>query len=277
MFGMVWCGSLAWFNGRVVLTSSLSSSLLSPSWSSLSSSHRSSVSKPPSAMLHIIIRNILGYTYKYTEDLWLDDKLDNDGDNDDDKEEVNTVKRITFDRTVAKPGESLYVSVPKLNQHEIIVPGSLFLVFDIDLSGGHANNFVVQNVSRALVDRLVVKFAGTTIQDTVGYDIYKIFEDLFLSEKARQNMHREGIQSIDLCIIRSNSGDKKSSGVDTENKLAGAYKNKYRIHLDHQILTDHGVFYTQALLQQSYFRSNSRPRNTGREGLTESLLSWFTS
>ena len=62
-----------------------------------------------------------------------------------------TVKCITFDRTVARPGESLYVSVPKLNQHEVIVPGSLFLVFDIDLSGGHANNFLVQNVSRALV------------------------------------------------------------------------------------------------------------------------------
>ena len=60
--------------------------------------------------------------------------------------EERTVKRITFDRNEAKPGETLYVSVPKLNEHEVIVPGSLFLVFDIDLSGGHANNFLVQNV-----------------------------------------------------------------------------------------------------------------------------------
>ena len=78
------------------------------------------------------------------------------------------------------------------------MPGSLFLVFDIDLSGGHANNFLVQNVSRALFDRLVVKFSGTTLQDTVGYDIYKIFEDLFLSVEARRNMLLEGIQSEDL-------------------------------------------------------------------------------
>ena len=130
----------------------------------------------------------------------------------------STVKRITFDRNKAKPGETLYVSVPRLNEHEVIVPGSLFPVFHIDLSGGNANNFLAQNVSRALVDKLVVKFAGTTLQDTVGYDIYKIFEDLFLSVEARQNMLLEGIQSMDLCKIRSNAGYKKSSGVDTEKK-----------------------------------------------------------
>ena len=58
----------------------------------------------------------------------------------------------------------------------------------------------------------------------------------------------EGIQSEDLCKIRSNAGDKKSSGVDAENKLTEVYKNKYRIHLDHQILTKHGVFYPQATI-----------------------------
>ena len=96
------------------------------------------------------------------------------------------VKHITFKPSVVCPRETLYVSVPKLNEHEVIVPGSLFLVFDIDLSGGHENNFLVQNVSRALVDRLVVKFSGTVLQDTIGYNIYKIFEDLFLSKDARQ-------------------------------------------------------------------------------------------
>ena len=79
--------------------------------------------------------------------------------------------------------DTLYVSVPKLNKNEVLVPGSLVLVFDIDLSGGRANNFLVQNVTRALVDRLVVKFPGTILQDTVGYDIYQTFEDLFLSQE----------------------------------------------------------------------------------------------
>ena len=60
-----------------------------------------------------------------------------------------SVKRITFNPYEAKPGERLEVRVPKLNKNEVLVPGSLALRFDIDLSGGHANNYLVKNVSRA--------------------------------------------------------------------------------------------------------------------------------
>jgi len=165
-------------------------------------------------------------------------------------------KRITFSRTEANPGDTLYVYVPKLNANEVLVPGSLALVFNIDLSGGHVNNFLVQNVTRALVDRLHVKFGGTTLHDTVGYGIYKIFDDLFLSQEERDNRILEGIQSEKLCKIRSGAGDKEKSGVDAEEKLNEVYGSKYRITLDHQILTDHGVFYPQALYKDLTFEIN---------------------
>ena len=166
-----------------------------------------------------------------------------------------TVKRITFNPTSANPGETLYVSVPKLAANEVIVPGTLALVFDINLkvTGGHANNYLVQNVSQALVDKLIVKFASTIVQDTTSYGIYKTFEDLFLSRDKRENMLREGIQSTDLNRIRSGAGDKKTSGVDEENALNAVYGTKYRINLDHPILTDHGVFYPQALYNDLVF------------------------
>ena len=47
-----------------------------------------------------------------------------------------TVKRITFNPSEANPGETLNIHVPKLNENEVIVPNSLALIFDIDLSGG---------------------------------------------------------------------------------------------------------------------------------------------
>ena len=137
-----------------------------------------------------------------------------------------TVKRITFNPTEANPGNNLYVSVPKLNEEEVIVPGTLALLFNIDLTGGHENNYLVQNASRALVDRFVVKYAGTTVQDTNGYDIYEIFKDFFLSTDEREEMILEGIQKDDLNKIRSNSGDKKTTGVDAENKLESIYKKQ---------------------------------------------------
>ena len=183
-----------------------------------------------------------------------------------------TVKRITFNPTEANPGETLYVSVPKLAVNEVIVAGSLALVFNINLklTGAHANNYLVQNVSRALVDKLVVKFAANTVQDMDGYDIYKIFEDLFLSMDERANMLREGIQSVDLNRIRSGSGDKKTSGVDEENALNVVYGTKYRINLDHPILTDHGVFYPQALHNDLVFELTLAPANQVVKGQTSS-------
>jgi len=162
-------------------------------------------------------------------------------------------KRITFERSEANPGETLYVRVPKLNDSEVLVPGSLALRFDINLSGGHANNFLVQNVARALVSKMVVKFAGTILQDTVGYDLFKIYEDLFLSKEQHDNMLLDGIQSEELCRIRSNAGDKKTSDVDAEKKLNEIYGAKYRIKLDHEILTNHSVFYPQALYNNLVF------------------------
>ena len=98
--------------------------------------------------------------------------------------------------------------MPKLNKHEVLVPGPLALHFNINLSGSHANNYLVQNVSRALVSKQVVKFGGMTLDDIVDYDIYKIFTALFLPEETRGNMVSEGIQSKKLSQIRSGTGDK---------------------------------------------------------------------
>ena len=158
-----------------------------------------------------------------------------------------SVKRITFNPSKAEPGDRLEVRVPKLNKNEVLVPGSLALRFDIDLSGGHANNYLVQNVSRALVSQQVVSFGGTVLDDIIDFDVYKIFTDLFLPEETRGNMVAEGVQSKKLSQIRSGAGHKPTTGVDDENKLEKVYGKKYRINLDHQILTDHGVFYPQAL------------------------------
>ena len=165
-----------------------------------------------------------------------------------------TVKRITFNPTEANPGETLYVSVPKLADNEVIVPGSLALVFNINLkvTGAHANNHLVQNVSRALVNKFIVKFSSSIVQETMSYGIYKTFEDLFLSKDERENMLREGIQDTDLNKLRSDAGDKDTSNAG-RNTLNTVYGTKYRINLDHPILTGHGVFYPKALYNDLVF------------------------
>ena len=185
-----------------------------------------------------------------------------------------TVNRITFNPTSANPGETLYVSVPKLVENEVIVAGSLALVFNINLKvpGAHANNHLVQNVSRALVDKFSVTFAATPVQVTDSYDIYKTFEDLFLSMDERASMLSEGIQSELLNKIRSDTSDKETSAA--EEALNDVYGTKYRINLDHPILTDHGVFYPRALYHDLVFDLTLAPAHQVVRGEDGSKLGY---
>ena len=154
-----------------------------------------------------------------------------------------------------------------------MVPGSLALVFNSTVTG-HANNFLVNNVSRALVNRMIVKFAGEILQDTDGYDLIMLYEDLFLTEKERASRIAEGIQSEDLSKIRCNAGDKKTSGVVKENKLNAVYGNKYRIPMDHDIPKDHGVFFPGALSDELVFEMRLAPAGSVVKGSDPSKLGY---
>ena len=68
---------------------------------------------------------------------------------------------------------------------------------------------IINNVLRALVDRLTVKFAGEIAQDTDRYYLFKLCEDLFSTENERTSMFREGIQSDDLSKISCSAEDRK--------------------------------------------------------------------
>lgn len=84
----------------------------------------------------------------------------------------------------------------------------------------------------------------------------------------------DGIQSEDLCKNRSNADDKKTSGVAAENKLNEVFRIKYRIRLDHQILTDHGVFYPQALYNDLVFELTLAPASQVVKGSDKTQLKY---
>ena len=62
------------------------------------------------------------------------------------------LNRITLTSSEASPDETLYVDIPKLAENIVIVPGSVYLTFDLNVTG-HANNTLVNNVGRNLVKR----------------------------------------------------------------------------------------------------------------------------
>ena len=158
----------------------------------------------------------------------------------------SSLNRITLNPSSANPEETLYINIPQLSQNVVIVPGSVSLLFDLTVEG-HANNTLVNNVGSNLVSRLRVLFGGETLQDTQRYDLFQTYHDLYLTAEDRQNGIKQGISSENMRKLRTNAGDKVTSGNDKEVALAAVYNTKYRIPLNHPILSKHGAFYPKAL------------------------------
>ncbi len=169
-----------------------------------------------------------------------------------------TVHRVTLNPSSASPGETLYVTVPKLSEGVTLVPGSLKVGFELSIGGGQANNKVVNNVGRNVVSRLKVSFAGEILQDTNRYDLLKTYEELYLTKTEREDRLEQGIQTENLRKLRSNAGDKDTSDPK-ENALNAAHGARYTIPLDHPLLCDHGVLYPRALSEALLFEITLAP------------------
>ena len=116
----------------------------------------------------------------------------------------------------------------------------------------------MNNISRNLVKRQRVVFGGKTLQDTMNYDLFQTYHDLFLQKEERENMLRHGISSENMRILRTNAGDKNTSNAK-EVAMAALHNTKYCIPLDHPILTDHGVFYSKSLPHPLKFEISLAP------------------
>ena len=155
----------------------------------------------------------------------------------------SSLNRITFNPSSANPGEKITINIPKLTDNVVIVPGSVSLLFTLKV-GGHVNNTLVNNVGRNLVEQLKVSFGGETLQTTERYDLFQTYHDLFLDD--RDDRLKQGISSENMRKLRTNTGDKVTSNAK-EVALATIHNEKYRVPLDHPVLSDHGALYPKAL------------------------------
>ena len=67
---------------------------------------------------------------------------------------------------------------------------------------------------------------------------------------------------------------RKPRALTPKKKLNEVYGKKYRINLDHQILTDHGVFYPQALYNDLVFEAALTPASQVVKGSDPSKLNY---
>ena len=102
------------------------------------------------------------------------------------------------------PGETLYVSIPKLSEGLVIVLDSVALLFNLNVAG-HANNTLVNNVGKNLVRKFKVSFGGKVLQNTYKYDLLQTYNDLFLTKEEREDRVKQGISSVNMQNLRTNA------------------------------------------------------------------------
>ena len=100
---------------------------------------------------------------------------------------------LTFNPNSAKPGEEIYVNIPKLKADSVLVPDSMALVFDFKNS--NTKSWFRNNLGKLLQKRLEIRLAGEKVYDNSGESLLEVYKDLWLHNKQRDDMVEDGIAS----------------------------------------------------------------------------------
>ena len=153
---------------------------------------------------------------------------------------------VTHNPSEIDQNQDLLVRYPNLGSDDVIIPGMVNLSFNIELTSTiDTNRKLVSNIGRVIVKKLAVKFEGNEITSIDDYDLFACYQDLWKTKSEKRNAIQQGIISTDGCTencikLRINAGD-KSTGNARDKATADAYRNKFIIPLDFEMLVQHPI------------------------------------
>ena len=141
------------------------------------------------------------------------------------------------------------VRFPNLGTHDVIIPGTAKLAFNITLqSEDDTNRTIVKNLGRAIIKQVTVKIDGNEVYSLHEADVWGCYKDLWLTKDQLKNMVFQGIESDNIGKIRMNAGNKAAGENEGKDKaIADPYGTCFCIPLDFELLTDHMPFYQAGL------------------------------
>ena len=166
-----------------------------------------------------------------------------------------TENSITFNPTSANPGDEIYVSIPKLDANSCIVPNTLYLT--ADFKNVNTKSWFLNNVGKLLVKTFLVKIGGKKAYENDDESTYRVYEDLWKTEKQRKNMIYDGIanENTRKLMSKDDSADKTNASDKLMFKIVGS---RISIKLG-QILNDHGVFAPYKMISDVSYRIKLPP------------------
>ena len=170
------------------------------------------------------------------------------------KETKGTRQKVILTHKLSEidQAQELLVRFPNLGSDDVFILGTTNLSFNIELTSAvDANRTLVSNIGRAIIKKLAVKFEGNEIMSVDDFDVFACYRDLWKTKSEKRNAIQQGIISTDGCTekcikLRINAGDKSVSNAQ-DKAIADAYRNKFIISLDFEMLDSVAPYYQAGL------------------------------
>ena len=95
---------------------------------------------------------------------------------------------------IAYPDEHIDIEIPHGSRGHVIIPDTVKIMFNLDITSTGKTQSVVNNIGRVLVKKLLI--LGSKDIDTINNsNIYDKYKDLYLSQKELEGKLLQGIQS----------------------------------------------------------------------------------
>lgn len=160
---------------------------------------------------------------------------------------------VTHNPSSIEPGQTLQVRFPNLGEHDVIVPGSFFISFALNIKGDkNKARSVVPNIGRKIIKMFKIYFERNEVLSINNYDKIMTYKDFWLSKKDKSRRIFQGIHTENGLKLRVDS--KAATGTSEETVIAKTYGNRFRIPIDFELLNKMAPFIRLVLLTN--WRSN---------------------
>ena len=135
---------------------------------------------------------------------------------------------------IAHPSQHIDIEITHGSKDHVIIPNTVKITFDLDITSTDKASSVVNNVGRALVKKKVLILGSKDIDTINNSDIYDTDRDLYLSKKEREEKLLQGIQSANG--LKAQFGLKKADGTSLtvtiqENTIKKMFDKRFAILL----------------------------------------------
>ena len=95
---------------------------------------------------------------------------------------------------IAYPDQHIDIEIPHGSRDHVIIPDTVKITFNLDITSTDKARSVVNNLARALGKKKVLMLGSKEIDTINNSDIYDTYKALYLSEKEREKKLLQSIQ-----------------------------------------------------------------------------------